>query len=637
MPSASYASGSVLEISERKRVLRTLQAIDARFAAIARGSPLGIALSDPASDLVIDANPAGCACFGCEMVGRTCLSLDLWNSASHRDRMMAALKSGSSGMQDERQVRRASGEIVCVLVSVELLHIDGRVCLQWILLDVTELRQSKALASHSESVANAIMNSIDFAVAVLDRDGNIVRTNRKWSELAIEHGASDGMQIGKGANYFEICRRALPDLSAHEALDAMWAVLSGRQSVASVEYACHGPGRERWFLLQVTPLGDGSDGLVTIHIDITGRKEFERELCRRLELQERFARMAESLPGVVYSVRRHPDGRFSLPFASPQLKEIHGLDPSDVVDDFSTGMALTHPDDRALVMASTEESAERLTPWHCEFRLCVPGRGEIWVEGRSVPQREADGSILWHGFIHDISERKRADVELMASRDQLRALTERLQQVREEERTRIAREIHDQLGQNLTALKIDLTWLKRTLPSEFASEHEKLRALCCMIDDTVQAVRTISWDLRPSILDTIGLGAGIEWLADDFRLRLGIRCYVEVPDERLDLPEALATHLFRICQELLTNVARHAEASRVDIVLLHRSAEIMLEVSDNGCGMPSSLPERRSLGLLGVRERTAQCGGMVTIATVPEIEGTRVRILIPIKRVEGKT
>ncbi len=222
------------------------------------------------------------------------------------------------------------------------------------------------------------------------------------------------------------------------------------------------------------------------------------------------------------------------------------------------------------------------------------------------------------------------DKAMQDSRDALRKLTARLQSVREEERTRIAREIHDELGQRLTAIKLEASRLL-----ESAGE-DRIR-LTGMIDETVKAVREISWELRPSVLDALGLTSAIEWLGEDFQRRMATRCRVEVADPPVVVGGDIATHLFRICQELLTNAARHARATRVDIRFVAKDGMLHLDIADNGVGMSATGFEQKSLGLLGIRERVHSLGGRVSIQTVPEFEGTRVSVVVPAEGMHSHT
>ena len=231
----------------------------------------------------------------------------------------------------------------------------------------------------------------------------------------------------------------------------------------------------------------------------------------------------------------------------------------------------------------------------------------------------------------EIAERKLAEAHLRDSEERLRALTARLQSVREEERTTISREIHDELGQALTALKMDLTWLSERTKSDSKPVAAKFKSMFDLIDDTIRSVRRIASGLRPEILDEAeGLATAIGWQAKDFQARTGIRCKIDLPPDLPALDTERTTATFRIFQEMLTNVARHAAATRVEISLKVDSRMLTLEVQDNGKGIAEgTMRGPKSLGLLGMRERAALLGGDMRIAGKPG-EGTKVTVSIPL-------
>ena len=230
----------------------------------------------------------------------------------------------------------------------------------------------------------------------------------------------------------------------------------------------------------------------------------------------------------------------------------------------------------------------------------------------------------------EIGERRRAEEHLRSSEENLRALAGRLQSVREEESTRIAREIHDELGQALTGLKMDLTWVAKKLPPDQKTLVAKTESMFNLIDGTIQSVRKISTRLRPEVLDELGLGPAIEWQAREFQKRSGIRCRLSLPGGALALDRERSTAAFRIFQELLTNVARHAGATRIDIAMRVDQDVLVLEVEDNGKGMDDSARfSAKSLGLLGMRERALPFGGSIEIGGAQD-RGTRVKVSIPL-------
>jgi signal transduction histidine kinase len=234
------------------------------------------------------------------------------------------------------------------------------------------------------------------------------------------------------------------------------------------------------------------------------------------------------------------------------------------------------------------------------------------------------------GIQRDVTDRHLATKQIASSRQQLRALASRLQKVREEERTEISREIHDELGQALTGLKLDIAWMKHRLPRD----HEVMAQCVSIIeriDQTLNAVRRIATSLRPSVLDQLGLAAALEWQGQEFGARTGIKVEMELSTDGTAIPDDLGSSAFRILQESLTNVARHANATRVTIRLEHTPAALTLEVSDNGVGFP---PERlegtTSLGLVGMRERALACGGEISITADTDC-GTTVLLHVPLK------
>jgi signal transduction histidine kinase len=254
--------------------------------------------------------------------------------------------------------------------------------------------------------------------------------------------------------------------------------------------------------------------------------------------------------------------------------------------------------------------------------------GTVFCNGLVIsPLFGDDGQLLnFVGLINDVS----------ASREQLRALAARLTQVREEERTQIAREIHDVLGQALTGLKMDLSWMsKRTaaIPDiELAKVFEdKMRSMSQVVDSTIGTVRKIATELRPSLLDDLGLEAAAEWQVHDFEKRSGIVCRFVSDFGETEMDASCATALFRILQETLTNVARHANASRVSVHLQVKNGNALLQVRDNGRGItPREISNTNSLGLLGMRERALLVGGEVSIKGTPK-NGTVVSVRVPLR------
>lgn len=236
----------------------------------------------------------------------------------------------------------------------------------------------------------------------------------------------------------------------------------------------------------------------------------------------------------------------------------------------------------------------------------------------------------------DVTEQHLAEERLKQSYESIRELTDHLHNVREEERMHIAREIHDELGQLLTVLKMDVAWLNKKLSPDPGPVKDKITDLLLLIDTTVKTVRRIASELRPSLLDDLGLIAAMEWHFEDFQKRSGIEGSCELPDQEIPLPDTLKIGLFRIFQESLTNVARHSGAKKVAVELQKNENRLILTIRDDGIGFDAGDNKRKTLGLIGMRERTEVMGGEYCIEGEPG-RGTTVRVSVPLPVQELKT
>lgn len=310
----------------------------------------------------------------------------------------------------------------------------------------------------------------------------------------------------------------------------------------------------------------------------------------------------------------HCNSRFAR-FLGARLQSVIG----------SSMLDLVWPDDHPKLDALLRRAAQR----NC--------RGEIRLQSRkgaplsvhlSLNPLRLDSTRAVCLIASDLSETKRAEQELRASSEQLRNLTAHLQSVREEERARISREVHDELGQSLTAVKMDLAWLAGRLPQRDGPMLKRIRSTQQLADGIIQSIRRISTELRPAVLD-LGLAAAVEWQVQEFEARSGIRCKVRLLTRQVVASNA-STAMFRIFQETLTNVARHAKATRAEVVLQKQRDRLVLLIHDNGRGFDQADPSlSKSLGLLGMRERAAILGGRVSISSAPG-KGTTVTASIPL-------
>ncbi len=288
------------------------------------------------------------------------------------------------------------------------------------------------------------------------------------------------------------------------------------------------------------------------------------------------------------------------------------------------------------IQAAISGVAQRFEWRHCQLD------GTAFDAEVSLNRVQFDGQSLLLAIVRDITGRKQAEQRLQKSREQLRALSSRLQSLREEERTRIARQIHDHLGQLLTALKLDLRTLQRRVSAASETElrtalNNKIISATELADETITSVQKIASELRPGVLDRLGLAAAIEVEAQTFQTRTGMQCEWSLPNDPVAIPEGHATAVFRIFQEVLTNVARHARATRVTVRLSYEGDSLILQVQDDGVGiLESDIENPKSLGLLGMQERAAMCGGKTTFRGSAG-QGTTVTVQIPLEGKAGQS
>ena len=269
----------------------------------------------------------------------------------------------------------------------------------------------------------------------------------------------------------------------------------------------------------------------------------------------------------------------------------------------------------------------------CVSRHYRKDGGLIEVE-LTTHKLQFDGQPAYSVLAHDVTERNRYERSLRESQEQLRLLAGRLEQVREEERTSLARELHDDLGQSLTAIKMNLSWLSAHPGAPPEAFSARIVSSMDLADQTIGAAQRLASRLRPGILD-LGLLAAMEWQVEEFRCRADVRCELELPTVEVPLNPDQQVTLFRIFQETLTNVARHSRADLVKTRLAVEDAHVILEVEDNGRGItPGEMAKRSSLGLLGMRERVLSLGGAIEIEGRPGA-GTLVRVSVPVGHTAG--
>lgn len=356
------------------------------------------------------------------------------------------------------------------------------------------------------------------------------------------------------------------------------------------------------------------------------------ESLKKYEIEDNYdllKRFVINLNGVTYQ----RDLQLRMLFIEGAFEEITGFARNDLIENKINWNDLIKNEDLNKYNASLENIRKHPnSEGEIDYRITCKDGTEKWIKEKMMNVFNIEKKERFiYGFLYDITERKKAEENLKISREELRNLALYIESSREEEKKRIAKDIHDELGHALTALKLELMWLikKKYLRQDVL--YERTRKMNELIESTIRKVRSISSELRPSVLDHFGLVAAIEWQAAEFQKRSAMRCKVVVPNQELNLNEKYSTAIFRIFQEILTNIARHSKATRVDVHLEVVNNELKLRVSDNGRGIKQeNINSRKSFGLIGMYERATALGGKLNISGVSGI-GTTVTLIIPLK------
>ncbi len=351
------------------------------------------------------------------------------------------------------------------------------------------------------------------------------------------------------------------------------------------------------------------------------------EIAVRKQVEERLSLVAANIPGFIFTVRLEPDGRTSFPFASPGVEELFGVSPADIRGDASILRARYHPDDLPRLLNLMAETERTLGLFRLEVRIANRDNRYVWIEIRSRPQRQPDGATEWHGIMLDITARKQVELDLEASRVRLQRAIAQREELREEERKRIALEVHDELGQILTGLKLHVSNLERKCAVEASPMCEYVREIVELTEQALKVARNITVVLRPVATD-MSIVPALELQANRFSAVTGIQTVCTFPDDAILLNERCTTALYRIVQELLTNAARHARADRVDIGMYMEGMDYVVKVRDNGIGFDPGAKKQDSFGLPGIRERVLMLGGTVNIDSGAG-KGTEITVRIP--------
>jgi len=466
--------------------------------------------------------------------------------------------------------------------------------------------------------SQTLLNSMSLALSCISRNGTYEYVNARFVSM-FGYTLED---VATGKKWFE---KAYPDPKYRQKAITCW--LNDFRKLESNEV------RQRIFTVtckdgatkdvefKAVTLTNGWQ-LVTYE-NVTERKQ----MIKRLKESENFR--ANALSHAPYPIIIiNPDT--SIRYVNPALVELTGFSSDELI-----GRKAPFP-------FWTEETMEKTShDLHTALRKGAQLREELfqkkngeqfWIQIIPVPVIRNQKLSYFLGNWVDITERKQMEEQLIRSREQMCNLSAHLQSAREEERTRIAREIHDELGQVLTALKMDVYWLSKRIPKDQESLREKTQSMSGLIDVTLQSVKRISAELRPGLLDDLGLTDAVEWQAQEFQKTTGIECIVNLDLEGTTLDHDRSTTIFRIFQEALTNAFRHSNATKVVSILRKRDDKVELKVSDNGRGITQEqICDPKAFGLIGMRERACYWGGQVKLKGV-QGKGTAVKVTIPLSQ-----
>ena len=565
-----------------------------------------------------------------DVIGRPFPETYWWSySAAVQDRLRAALRRAAEGevVRYDEVIRIANDRRLTIDSSFSPLRDAQGKIVQIVgsAVDITERKRIEEKLRQSESQ----LAEAQRLASIGSWNWDIRNNTHTWSdELYHMYGLQPQESDPSYETFLELVH---PDDRAVVS-GAVEHALKTQEPINSYLRIIRSDGAERIIHSRGNTITDISGTPIRMHgtlQDVTERKQAEDAVS---EAERKYRDIFENAGEGIFQTT--PDGGFIA--ANPALARMHGFEsPEELIrtrEDISRQIYVDPTRREEFKRQLEEQGAVR----GFEHQIFRKDWSKIWISVNARAVRDEQGAIQYYeGTAQDITDRKQAEERLQITSEQLRALSARLQSAREEEGTRIARAIHDELGSVLTSLKWDLEETDRILagpmePSQLAALRERLHALMKLTDSAISAIRRIASELRPSVLDDLGLLAAIEWQAQQFQARTGIVCHCDCSLEKVELSKEQSTAVFRILQEALTNVLRHAQATKIDIKINKENGCFALSVSDNGKGITESeKSEQQSLGILGMRERAHLIGGELDIKGV-ERKGTVVIVRVPI-------
>lgn len=628
-----YRIANVLDISERKRMEAVLTEREQVIRMIVDTQTELISRCLPDTTLTF-VNQAMCRFMGrgeAQLLGQQCLKLR-WIREEEMAQLQAAVAAdgrNAKPLPREGFVMDASGcPRLIAWVDTPVFDQDGvLIAYQSAGQDVTETRQAELALKESEQRFKAIFNSMFQLMSVLSPAGVLMEINDTALAFAGEQRADCLGRYFWETVWWRYSRNARPRLQV---------AISKAAGGQFVRYELSIQGRDartRVLDFSIKPVFDEM-GMVVLLI-AEGRDITEARQAREFatEQETRFKALGSNIPGLIFQLSWQPQQQQShFLYVSDGVQALCGYAPADFLEGRAELAACIFAADAPEFESSFHQAIAAVEEWHWNGRMCNPLRGgnPVWVSLRASPRQGEAGELIFDGVMLNISDLKQQEEEVERSRGMLRELAAHVESVREEERKHIAREVHDELGQTLTALRMEIAVLEMQTEASDVQLHRRSLSMKALVDQAISVMRNVASSLRPVALD-MGLVPALKWLAHEFQQRTGIICCVELFAHSIPLDDERATMLFRIVQESLTNVLRHAEASHVWITLGKPGGYYRLEIRDDGKGFDSGASMRRNAyGLLGIRERAAMLGGAAEISSELGV-GTVISVEVPEK------
>jgi PAS domain S-box-containing protein len=605
---------ALLDVIERKQAERALVENEDKYHALFEKLPIGIILIDCETSHIIDCNVE----FE-RLAGRRAddiRGISLWDIIHSSELNFLKLVQESALYSAEAELHKPNGEVIITRLDSCIVNIGTHQCIQTAIYDITERKKIYDALQASEEFNSSLLDSSPNATIVHNPDSSIVYVNHAFEELT---GYFSAEVVGKLAPH-----PWWTDETKCKSKSQLLKIL--RRGKMKDEEVFQRKNGEK-FIVEINSapviINDKFQHLLSTWLDITERRQSEKALG---ESEQFNASLLNNSPNPVLVI--NPDT--SIRYINPALEELTGFSSAELI-----GRKVPYPwiPEDSVVEATRRINKNLLGGESRVEKRIINKKGEhIWIRINSAAVKE-NGKIKYVlSNWSDITERKKAEKRLVKLNKELRNLSAHLESIRENERTRIAREIHDELGQSLAALKMDVCWLSDNLVRGQDNLRELTESMAKLIDVTVQKTKRLCIELRPKLLDDIGIVGTIEWLVKEFQKATGIKCTLAFDLDEKTLDNERATAIFRIFQEALTNIYRHSKATKALISLTQSDNKVVLQVTDNGIGIKQErIDSPQSLGIIGMRERLHFFGGDIEIKGT-NTRGTKLIVRIPLLR-----